>query len=139
MNEGVAVHSIVALLPAAPIVGGVISLTVIICDTVAVLLHASVARHVLVIVLKHELPEETSLPTCCTVTAPHASVAVGAVKDGVAGQSIVALMPAPLIVGGVISTILIVAVDSIHPAILLAVPIGIVPHTALVTYLTFIL
>jgi hypothetical protein len=46
----VAGQSIVALAPAAPIVGGVISLTVIICDAVAVLAHASVTVHVLVTV-----------------------------------------------------------------------------------------
>ena len=35
VNDGEAVQSIVALLPAAPIVGGVVSVTVIVCDTVA--------------------------------------------------------------------------------------------------------
>ena len=35
VNDGVAVHSIVALLPAAPMVGGVVSLTVIVCVLVA--------------------------------------------------------------------------------------------------------
>jgi hypothetical protein len=47
---GVAGQSIVALAPAAPIVGGVISLTVITCEAVAVLAHASVTVHVLVTV-----------------------------------------------------------------------------------------
>ena len=40
--------------------------------------------------------------------------------------------------GGVRSTIRIVAGDSIQPAIVLAVPAGVVPHTALVTYLVLI-
>ena len=35
VNTGVAVHSIVALLPALPMVGAVVSVTVIVCDTVA--------------------------------------------------------------------------------------------------------
>jgi hypothetical protein len=43
------------------------------------------------------------------------------------------------IVGGIKSTILIVAGDSIHPAIVLAVPAGVAPHTAVVTYLVLIL
>jgi hypothetical protein len=35
VNVGVPVHSMVALAPAAPIAGGCVSTTVIICDTVA--------------------------------------------------------------------------------------------------------
>ena len=35
VNTGAAVHSTVALLPAAPMVGGVVSLTVIVCVLVA--------------------------------------------------------------------------------------------------------
>jgi hypothetical protein len=46
----VAGQSIVALAPGAPNSGGVISLTVIICEAVAVLAHASVTVHVLVTV-----------------------------------------------------------------------------------------
>ena len=50
------------------------------------------------------------------VTVPHASVAVGAVNDGVAGQSIVALAPAALIVGGVISlTVIVCAAVTVLP------------------------
>ena len=45
-----------------------------------------------------------------TVAPLHASVAVGAVKDGVAVHSIVALAPAAPIVGGVVSTIVTVCV-----------------------------
>src|SRR4051812_8537902 len=43
-----------------------------------------------------------------TVAVPHASLAVGGVNDGVAGQSIVAFAPAAVIVGGVISVTVIV-------------------------------
>ncbi len=49
VNAGVPVHSIVDGPGNALIVGGVVSLTVIVCDAVAVLPHASVAVHVLVI------------------------------------------------------------------------------------------
>jgi hypothetical protein len=35
VNDGVAVHSIVALAPAAPIAGACVSINVMICDTVA--------------------------------------------------------------------------------------------------------
>ena len=109
VNDGVAVHSIVAFAPADPITGGVVSTTVIVCDTVdEVLPHASTAFHTLVIVFVQELPELTSPPTCCTVTALHASEAVGAVNDGVAVHSIVALAPADPIVGGVVSVTVIV-------------------------------
>ena len=50
VNDGVPVHSIVAFAPALPITGGVVSVTVIVCDTVdEVLPHASIAFHVLVL------------------------------------------------------------------------------------------
>ena len=51
VNDGVAVHSIVALAPALPIAGGVVSVTVIVCVLVAdVLPQASIASQVLVLV-----------------------------------------------------------------------------------------
>ena len=104
VNDGVAVHSIVAFVPAVPIVGPCESTCVIVCDTVDdVLPQASTAFHVLVVVRAHELPPVTSVPTWFTVTALHASVAVGAVKTGVAVHSIVAFAPADPIVGGVVS------------------------------------
>ena len=43
-----------------------------------------------------------------------------------------------LITGGVLSMILVVVGDSIHPGMMLAVPAGMVPHAALVTYLVLI-
>jgi len=46
--------------------------------------------------------------SCTTVEVPHASLAVGAVKLGVAGHSIVALPPALPIVGAVVSRTVIV-------------------------------
>ena len=109
VNDGAAVHSIVVLLPALPIVGACVSFTVIVCDTVPLVLpHASTAFHVLVTVFKQELPELTSLPTCCTVAPVHASDAVGAVNDGVAVHSMVVLLPALPIVGGCVSATVIV-------------------------------
>src|ERR671918_695817 len=109
VNDGVAVHSIVAFAPAVPIVGAVVSTTVIVCDTVPLTLpQASTAFQVLVIVLTHELPADTSPPTWFTVVPLHASLAVGAVKDGVAVHSIVAFAPAVPIVGGVTSWMVIV-------------------------------
>ena len=51
VKDGVAVHSMVAFAPALPMVGPCVSLTVIVCVTVAeVLPHASTASHVLVLV-----------------------------------------------------------------------------------------
>src|SRR5678816_2833570 len=105
VKTGVAVHSIVALAPANPIVGAVVSSIVMVWLTVAeVLPQASTAFHVLVIVFTQLLPADTSLPTWFTVTALHASVAVGAVKTGVAVHSIVALAPAAPITGACEST-----------------------------------
>src|SRR5678809_1772605 len=54
------------------------------------------------------LPPVTSPPTWFTVTALHASAAVGAVKTGVAVHSIVALAPADPITGACVSTCVIV-------------------------------
>ena len=48
MNDGVPVHSIVDGAGNEEITGGVVSLTLIVCDAVAVLPHASLAVHVLV-------------------------------------------------------------------------------------------
>ena len=51
VNDGVAVHSIVALAPADPITGGVVSVTVIVCVLVALVLpQASIASQLLVLV-----------------------------------------------------------------------------------------
>jgi hypothetical protein len=103
------VHSIVALAPAAPIVGACVSTCVIVWATVAdVLPQASTATHVLVVVFVQLLPPVTSEPTWFTVTALHASVAVGAVKTGVAVHSIVAFAPAAPITGACVSTCVIV-------------------------------
>src|SRR5205823_13911567 len=104
---GVAVHSIVALAPAEPMVGGVVSTTVIAWLTLS--LHVALpisASHVLVIVVVQPFTDVTS-PKLFTVAPLQASVAVGAVKLGVAVHSVIALAPAEPIVGGVVSTTVI--------------------------------
>src|SRR5205814_9168511 len=103
----VAVHSIVALAPAVPIAGGVVSTIVITWVTVAEWLpQASTASQLLVIVVVHPLTDVAS-PKLFTVAPLQRSDAVGAVKEGVAAHSIVALAPAAPIVGGVVSTTVI--------------------------------
>ena len=104
-----AVHSIVASAPADPIVGGVVSVTVIVCVLVAdVLPHASIASQVLVLVkLFVQVPAVVTSLNNLTVELPHASHAVGAVNDGVAVHSIVAFAPAVPIVGPCVSTTVI--------------------------------
>lgn len=79
-----------------------------------------------------------------TVGLPHASVAVAepnaaliSLADGLHAK--VVAVPFAVSDGAVWSTILIVAGDSVHPAIVLGVPAGVVPHAALVTYLVLIL
>ena len=109
VNDGVAVHSIVAFVPGVPIVGACESVCVIVWLTVPLEFpQASVALHVLVVVFAHEVPPVTSLPTCTTVTVLHASEAVGAVNDGVAVHSIVVFAPALPMVGACVSTCVMV-------------------------------
>src|SRR5207237_860372 len=108
VKDGVAVQFIVAGAPAAPIVGGVVSIKVIVWLTVAEWLpHASTASQVLVTVFAQPVPPVTSL-SWFTVAPLQSSLAVGAVKDGVAVQFIVAGAPAAPIVGGVVSIKVIV-------------------------------
>ena len=108
VNEGEAVHSIVAFAPAVPIVGTCVSTCVIVCDLVAELLpHPSTAIQVLVVVFAHEVPPVTSVPDCTTVTVLQASLAVGAVNEGEAVHSIVVFAPADPIIGAVVSVTVI--------------------------------
>ena len=105
-------HSIVAFAPAEPIVGGVVSVTVIVCVLVALVLpQASIASQVLVLVkLFAQVPAAVTSLNNLTVEPPHASLAVGAVNVGVAVHSIVVFAPAEPIVGGVVSVTVIVCV-----------------------------
>ena len=59
-------------------------------------------------VVLQEFPEVMSGERAITVAPPHASLAVGGVKDGVAVQSTLTLLPGCPIVGGVVSIIVIV-------------------------------
>jgi hypothetical protein len=105
VNDGVAVHSIVVLAPADPIVGAVVSSCVTVWLRVTdELPQASIALHVLVVVLLHEVPPVTSPPTCTTVNVLQASDAVGAVNDGAPVHSIVVFAPADPIAGACVST-----------------------------------
>ena len=77
MKLGVAGHSIVAFAD-VPITGGVVSVTVIVCDVVLLTLpHTSTALHVLVTLYPQLLVVVTSPPTWFTVTPLQASLAVG--------------------------------------------------------------
>ena len=101
MNDGVPVHSIVALGPADPIVVGVLSVSMLVCVRVDdVLPQASIASQVCVLVkLFAQVPALVTSLNNLTDEVPHASLAVGAVNDGVAVHSIVAFAPALPIVG----------------------------------------
>ena len=108
VNEGEAVHSIV-ILATVPMIGACVSTMVIVWLRVTLWLpQASVALHVLVTVLAQAVPPVTSAPIVLTVAPLHASDAVGAVNEGVAVHSIVALAPALPITGACVSTIVIV-------------------------------
>ena len=108
-KPGVAGQSIVVAAGNAEIVGAVMSLTVIICEAVAVLPQSSVAVHVLVTVKlpAHEPGVVTSLEDKVTVGS-QTSVAVGVAKPGVAGQSIVVAAGNAEIVGAVMSLTVII-------------------------------
>ena len=94
VNDGVAVQSIVALAPAAPIVGAVYQLAVITCG----LLLSDYHRHPLhpMSWCRSSRSRVTALhhSSMFTVAPLQSSLAVGGVKCGEAVQSIVALAPA---------------------------------------------
>ena len=103
-------HATVPFIPCPPIVGGVLSTTVIVCDTVLLALpQASTALHV--IVSLYEPAHVPCVVTSLTTTTDellHTSDDVGAAKTGVAGQNIVALTPGVPITGGALLTTVIV-------------------------------
>src|SRR6185369_2361802 len=104
VNTGVAGQLIGVVCATHVIVGGVISCTIMVPLQVAVLPQSSVAVHVLatLYVLGHEPGVVTSEKVMVTLGS-QASVAVGGVKTGVAGQSIGEVCVAQVIVGGVMS------------------------------------
>src|SRR5207245_1759839 len=91
--------------PAAPIVGAVVSTTVMVWLRVAEWLPLqSVASHVRVSVkVPGQVPGVVTSLTRFTVAPPQVSEAVGGVKLGVFGHWMVALAPAAPIVGAVVS------------------------------------
>src|SRR5207342_1158530 len=89
-NDGVSGHSMVAAAGTEVNTGAVLSVTVIVCEAVAVLPQASVAINVLVRVYSlAQVPGEL-VSVEVIDTLPHASLAVGVPNDGVSGHSMVA-------------------------------------------------
>jgi len=109
-KTGVAGQNIVAFAPGVPTTGGALLTTVMVCATVPLWFpQASTARQVIVRV--NPPPQvEFDMISLTTITDEllHTSLAVGAVNDGVAGQITVAFAPGVPIVGGVLSTTVIV-------------------------------
>src|SRR5882672_2790654 len=97
----------VALLPATPITGAVVSTLVLLWVTVPLVLpQSSTALQLRAVTKVHEFPEVVS-PRFVTVTPLHVSDAVGAVNDGGAGHSTVLFAPGAPIVGAVVSTLVL--------------------------------
>src|SRR4029079_587700 len=107
-NDGVSGHSMVAATGMEVNTGAVLSVTVIVCDAVAVLPHASVAINVLVRV--YSLAQVPGALASVEVidTVPHASLAVGVPNDGVSGHSMVAATGTEVNTGAVLSVTVIV-------------------------------
>ena len=108
-----------------------------------VLPHASTARHVLITVLVQLAPDSAPSVNVGANPAEQLSLTVGAPTAAlicacVELQGMEQIAPT-VIVGGVKSTILVVAGDSLHAATGLAVPASVEPQFALSTYLVFIL
>jgi len=105
VNDGVTLQLIVVLAAALPIVGGVVSMTVMAWLTVALWFpQASVASQRRVIVLLQLVPVVIS-PRLFTVAPLQASVAVGGVNVGVTLQLMVVFPPAFPMVGAMSSMI----------------------------------
>ena len=103
-------QKIVALAPGVPTTGGALLTTVMVWATVALWLpQASTARQVIVRVNAPPQVEFVMISlTTITDELLHASLAVGAVNDGVAGQLTVPFAPGVPMTGGVLSTTVIV-------------------------------
>src|SRR5205814_10351063 len=109
VNTGIAGHSTVPLSPWPPIIGGVLSSTMMAGVSGArVFPHASTACQVLVRVYEPPHPAvELSLSSTIEELL-HVSEDVGSVNTGVAGHSTVPLSPWPPIIGGVLSSTMMV-------------------------------
>ena len=104
VNTGVAGHAIGDVCVTQVIVGGVISCTTIVPLQVAVLPQSSVAVQVLVTLkLPGHVPGVVRSEKVMATVRSQASVAVGGVNTGVAGQAIGDVCVTQVIVGGVIS------------------------------------
>src|SRR5438067_1143150 len=108
VNTGVAGLPTLPLSLWPPIIGGVLSSTMMVWLTVPlVLLHASTACQVLVLVYEPPHPAvELSLSSTIEELL-HVSLEVGSVNTGVAGHSTVPLPPCPPIIGAVVSTLVL--------------------------------
>ena len=94
------------------IVGGVISCTTMVPLQVAVLPQSSVAVHVLLtLYVPVQVPGVVRSENVMVTLGSQASVAVGGVNTGVAGQLIGVVWVAQVIVGGVISCTTMVALQ----------------------------
>src|SRR5437764_12436802 len=107
VNTGLAWHSTVPLSPWPPIVGGVLSSTMMFLLTVPLVFpHTSTACQ---LSLHDALPIYPAVELSLSRTIDellHVSLEVGSVNTGVAGHSTVPLSPWPPIVGGVLSSIM---------------------------------
>jgi len=109
LNAGVAGQLIGVVCATQVIVGGVLSCTTIDLLQVAVLLQSSVAVHVLVTVkVPGQEPGVVASEKVIATLASQASVAVGALNAGTAGQLIGEVCATHVIVGGVLSCTTIV-------------------------------
>ena len=111
-NTGVEGQLIVVGAGSDPITGASISCTLIVCDPVEILLHASVAVQVLVVL--YDPAQAPLVVTSADVSVnelPHASDAVATANTGVAGQFIVIGPGSDDITGAVMSCTLIVCED----------------------------
>ena len=112
VNTGVAGHAIGDVCVTQVIVGGVISCTTMVPLQVAVLPQSSVAVQVLVTLkLPGHVPGVVRSEKVMATVRSQASVAVGGVNTGVAGQAIGDVCVTQVIVGGVISCTTMVALQ----------------------------
>jgi hypothetical protein len=112
VNAGVAGHSMVVGPGSAPITGGVVSSTLMVCDAVLVLPQSSVAVHVRVTL--YSAGQAPGVVTSLKVNvgvASNASVTVGVVKTGVFGHSIVLGPGKAEITGATLSTRIVMAFE----------------------------
>src|SRR5207342_1370990 len=106
-NDGVSGHSMVAAAGTEVNTGAVLSSTVITCEAVAVLPHASVAINVLVRVYSLAQVPGALASLVVMLTVPHASLAVAVPNDGVNGHSMVAAAGTEVNTGAVLSSTVI--------------------------------